>query len=690
VKHWTDRLIALQFLMVVLPVTLVLVGQSIADARSSAALADASRLQNLGHEIRASYKTFTSGVADAVDTGQLGGQAFEALGGASAGLEQIQSLTAANRFGDAAQAVAHLATVIPRGAPLASLLPLREQIRLADKLTQQLDEQLTTDIQAVIHNAIRMANLEKLLVPLAIVLSIAVTCTFVIGTQRRLRSRQEADERVASENLRIKNALDNCSSGIMVTDAQRRVVYANQSVMQGLKRAEVGMQASTAPFVASELIGTPLQRILAAGPVSAAARASRRRRIELGGRIFIVTEDPVVDAAGRPVGCVLEWTDRTEQVALEQQTAHIVEAAGDGDFRQRISVATSPSDTSTEHDFVIQLVTSINRLMHTSETGLHDAARVLEALAQGNLTERITNSYRGTFDELKNNSNRTAARLQAMVGQIKTAAAAIDNAANELFDGSADLRTRAEMQAARLRQTSSAMQDLSRTVRENADGAREAAQFASGAADIAATGGEVMRQAVTTMSEISDSSRKISQIIAVVNDIAFQTNLLALNAAVEAARAGEQGRSFAVVASEVRSLAGRSAAAASEIKKQIGDSVTKVAHGMDLVQSAGKSVSEVVGAVQRVTSLIGGISAASQNQSVDINGLGLAIAQLDEATQRNTALVDASATAAESLREQAAALVGAVAVFKLEDAGATHLAFQAAARPRRTPAPSAA
>jgi len=665
VKRWTDKLVALQYLMVVLPVTLVLIGQSIADARRASALASSSPLQALGHEVRANYKTFQNGAADAVDTGTLGAQSVEALRAAAAGVREIDKQDDQKRFTEVVEAVSRLADAVPQGATLAKLLPLREQMKAGDALTKQLDETLTAQNQAVIHDALQSAGLERILVPLAILLSIAVTAVFVIAMQKRLRARLEAEEQAASANLRIKNALDNCSVGIMVADDNRTVAYANRAALERLKRSETGSQSGSRSFSTSKLAGTPLDSILGPADAGAASRGSRRRRLELGGRILHVTEDPVVDSADRYVGCVVELTDRTEEVALEQEVARIVEAAGNGDFHHRIPLPAA-GHASVEDQFITQLVRSINKVMHTSETGLKEVARVLEALVQGNLTERIENDYGGTFGEVRDYANRTTARLQEMVGQIKTAAAAIDAAANDLFAGSSDLSSRAETLAARLEETSDAMKDLSATVRANADDAREADQLASGAAKIATDGGTAVGRAVVTMGVISDSSSKIAQIIGVVDEIAFQTNLLALNAAVEAARAGEQGRGFAVVATEVRNLASRSASAAREIKVLIEESVRSVSQGMELVKSAGTTMGEAVTAVQHVTTLISRISAASQAQSRDLDSLGKVVSQMDEATRQNTEVVDESAAAVKSLREQAASLVDSVAVFKLD------------------------
>lgn len=665
-KRWTDKLVALQFLMVGLPVALVLVGQTVADIHRAKALASSSPLESLGHEVRANYKTFQNGVADAVDTGSLGGQAADALTACARRMQALHG-DAGARFAETTQTLNELASAVPRNAGIAMLMPLRERIKTGAQQTQQLEDELTAENQAVLQDAILWSNREKILVPAAILVSLLVTATFVVRTQRRLRRRLESEERAASVNLRIKNALDHCTMGIMMTDPERTIVYVNQAAVERLRRATAGMQGA-ARFNADSLIGTPLSALVD-GRFDAADAGSRRNRVELGGRTFFVTGDPVVDQTGRPIGHVLEWADRTEEIALQRQVAEIVAAAGSGDFAQRISMEVTVDHAAAEDDFVTQLVAGINRLLQTSEAGLHDVGRVLEALAQGDLTQRMTHQYAGTFGELKENSSRTITRLQDMVGHIRGATATIDAAVYELFSGSAQLSAHAEKQAARFDETARAMQQLSVTVRTNASDAQEAARFANDAATVAGKGGAVMEQAVTTMGQISEASRRIAQIIGVVDEIAFQTNLLALNAAVEAARAGEQGRGFAVVAAEVRNLAGRSASAAREITQLIKDSVDRVSSGMRLVGSAGETIHEVVGAVEHATRLINRISSASQAQSTDIDKVSAAISEANELTQRTSELVEGSAAAANSLREQAGALVQMVGVFKLDSAG---------------------
>ena len=351
-------------------------------------------------------------------------------------------------------------------------------------------------------------------------------------------------------------------------------------------------------------------------------------------------------------------------------------AANQGDFSKRL-----PLDD--KQGFFKVLIEGINGLMHTSEVGLNEVARVLGAIAQGDLTEKITNEYHGTFGRLKEDSNTTVDKLTDILRQIKESSDSISTATSEIAQGNIDLSQRTEEQSCSLQQTSSSMQNLTTTVKENARNAIEANQLALGASEVAVKGGEVVREVVSTMNGISQSSKKIADIISVIDGIAFQTNILALNAAVEAARAGEQGRGFAVVASEVRNLAGRSAAAAREIKDLISDSVGKVDAGTQLVNEAGKTMEEVVSSVARVTAIISGISAASQEQSTGIEQVNQAIVQMDDVTQQNAALVEQAAAAAESMQEQAAALVQAVAAFRLAgDAGASRRASRSASPSR--------
>jgi methyl-accepting chemotaxis protein len=304
-----------------------------------------------------------------------------------------------------------------------------------------------------------------------------------------------------------------------------------------------------------------------------------------------------------------------------------------------------------------------------------DRARELAAsIATGDLTQQIEIDGRDEAADLQRTLVTMQASLRELVCQVRTSTDSIGTASSEIATGNADLSSRTEQTASNLQQTASSMEQLTGTVKQSADSARQANQLATSAAEVAQRGGSVVSQVVSTMDEINSSSKKIADIIGVIDGIAFQTNILALNAAVEAARAGEQGRGFAVVASEVRSLAQRSAEAAKEIKGLIGTSVDKVEVGSKLVADAGATMNEIVASVQRVTDIIGEITAAAAEQSDGIGQVNTAVTQLDQMTQQNAALVEESAAAAESLKDQARQLGDVVAAFQLDDQGRAAMA----------------
>ena len=356
-------------------------------------------------------------------------------------------------------------------------------------------------------------------------------------------------------------------------------------------------------------------------------------------------------------------TVKANMGAVNHEIARLAEAAARGDFSAR-------GDQARYSFAFAEMVEALNRLMQQADAGLSDVGRIMSAIADGDLSQRVDARYQGAFGRLADDANRTVAQLTDMVRGIQQSAVSIDGAAGEIAAGNDDLSRRTESQAANLEETAASMEELTSTVRANADHARQADTLARSAADVAGQGAEAVEQVVATMGSIDAASARIGAIIGVIDGIAFQTNILALNAAVEAARAGEQGRGFAVVASEVRTLAQRSAEAAREIKQLIGESVARVREGSSQVDVAGRTMAEVLGAVERVTAIMAEISAASQEQSSGIDQVNQTVIQLDETTQQNAALVEEATAAARSLADQAQQLTRAVSTFRLAPARA--------------------
>jgi methyl-accepting chemotaxis protein len=337
----------------------------------------------------------------------------------------------------------------------------------------------------------------------------------------------------------------------------------------------------------------------------------------------------------------------------------LAEAGAKGDFSKR-------SDADRFEFMFKEIMTNLNNLMETSDVGFNDVLHVANALAQGDLTQTIGKDYPGAFGEVVAGMNNIVENLKTLVGDIKVSTDSINTAAKEIAAGNNDLSHRTEEQAASLEQTAASMEELTSAVQHNAQNAQQANRLAIDATDTANRGVEAVGHVVMTMNDINESSRKIGDIISVIDDIAFQTNILALNAAVEAARAGEQGRGFAVVAVEVRNLAQRAATAAGEIKTLIHDSVEKVEDGSKLVTQAGQRMEEIVKSIRGVNDMMAEITAASSEQSSGIEQVNQAIAQMDDVTQQNAALVEQAAAAAESLEEQSHSLVITVSGFKVD------------------------
>ncbi|HLT76958.1 MAG TPA: methyl-accepting chemotaxis protein [Ferrovibrio sp.] len=346
-----------------------------------------------------------------------------------------------------------------------------------------------------------------------------------------------------------------------------------------------------------------------------------------------------------------------QEARFEQAIGHVVAAAADGDLGQRVATG--------ELSGVMQRVgMTVNTLLERTETVIGAAQDVTAAMAKGDLRRRVATGFQGRFGALADDINSMGDRLRDFTARLAGSADAVQAASTEISSGSQDLSARTESQAASIEETAASMHEITETVKQNAGNAQAASQLAMTARDTAEKGGGVVGDTVTAMHRIEDSARRISDIVMLIDEIAFQTNLLALNASVEAARAGEAGKGFAVVAQEVRALAQRSASASKDIKTLISESNAQVKAGAALVNQAGQSLAEIVAAVKKVSDIVGEIAAASHEQATGLDQVNTAVAAMDEVTQRNSALVEETTAAAQTLAAQSRELAGLVSFFR--------------------------
>ncbi|WP_102946014.1 methyl-accepting chemotaxis protein [Stenotrophomonas sp. VV52] len=471
----------------------------------------------------------------------------------------------------------------------------------------------------------------------------------LLHMQGRLRSRIEAERAAARDNTRARQALDSAQTGLMVLEPDGSIGFLNRALCSALG------------CTPEQWRGEPAHRL---HPVFANVAAQLQRGkgsahdVEQGGVRYQLVLNPILDE-GQLLGAAVEWRSRALETTVETEVAALVDAAAHGELDARIAV-------HDKQGFVLTLAVSINRLLDTFQGNLAGLQVLLSGLARGDLGLRMQGDFQGVFAQMRDDANASVQQLSDIVVRIQQATGAIHGAADEIVAGNRDLAERTERQAAHLEETASSMEELTATVRQNADSALQANRLAVGAADIAVEGGSAVAQVVATMHDIAASSRRIGDITGVIDGIAFQTNILALNAAVEAARAGEQGRSFAVVAGEVRLLAQRSADAARQIKTLIEASVENVNAGTRQVDQAGATMTRIVSSVEQVTAITASISAASQQQSEGIEQVGKTLLQMDGSTQQNAAMVEEASASAQAMQRQAGQLSEAVAAFVLE------------------------
>ena len=457
----------------------------------------------------------------------------------------------------------------------------------------------------------------------------------------------------------VESAVDSITRNVMIVAPDCKIVYLNKSLRVLLKSAEADIRKDLLQFDAAKLSGQSMflfhkdqQREREA---VATLAATSRTDIKIGGRDFEFVITPMMSKETR-VGFVVELSDITDQLAVQAEVAGIIKATMAGDFSRRV-------DQQGKSGFMGELGEGINKLVDTMTAALAEVSGMMTAMAQGDLSKRIAGNYQGELLRLKQGTNATADRLAEIVGKTVEGMSAIKASTAELAGGATDLSSRTEEQVASLEQITASIRELTNTVRQSADNAQQASQLTAAARSAAENGGGVSASAISAMAKIDQSSQKISDIVGMIDEIAFQTNLLALNAAVEAARAGDAGRGFAVVAGEVRALAQRSSQASKEIKALITNSNSQVKQGVELVNKAGATLGEIVTSVKRVSDIVAEIAAANKEQSASVGEVLEAIGQIEQATQQNAALVEESTAALGSVDNQVQTVTEVIGFF---------------------------
>jgi methyl-accepting chemotaxis protein len=460
---------------------------------------------------------------------------------------------------------------------------------------------------------------------------------------------------------RVQTAVDSVSSNVMIADNDGKIVYMNKGTARFLKDAEAEFRKDLPHFDVSKIVGQNID-IFHKNPAHqrnllANLKSTYSANVRIGGRPVRLVANPAIAPGGDRVGSVVEWVDVRDEIWIETEMGGIATAAMNGDLAKRIDLTGRTGIYQTAGQ-------GMNRLLETVGAVMAEISAQMSAMAQGDLSKRISGDYQGAFLKLKTDANATAEKLGEIVGQTVDGMANIKASTAEISGGATDLSSRTEQQVASLEQIAASIRQLNTTVQQSAENAGQATQLSVAARTAAESGGEVANTAIKAMGEIEQSSRKISDIVGMIDEIAFQTNLLALNAAVEAARAGEAGRGFAVVAGEVRTLAQRASQASKEIKTLISNSNSQVKQGVELVNKAGVTLGEIVTSVKRVSDIVAEIAAANREQSASVGEVQEAIGQVEQTTQQNAALVEETTAALGSADNQVQSVTDVISFFK--------------------------
>ncbi|HMW70569.1 MAG TPA: methyl-accepting chemotaxis protein [Cellvibrionaceae bacterium] len=469
------------------------------------------------------------------------------------------------------------------------------------------------------------------------------------------------ETKIAQENARIRQALDASSTSTLILDEQQLIIYANRAMQTLLTASQRAIASQIPHFNAAAIMGKSSDYVHPHRQLQAAALKNNLQTVQIdnaiGDKHFVITASPITDNQQQQLGTVIEWRDRSAEIAIEKEINQVIQTASKGDFSALLNL-------QGKSGFFLNVAQGLNQIITTTKHATDEIIRVIGAMALGDLTQRISSDYSGEFALVKRDVNKTLDSLTHTMSEIILASETIATSSQQISAGTQDLSTRTEEQASSLEETAASMEEITQMLHKSQHNAETANSLSLQAVEIAKSGDASVEKTAAAMRGIQAASTAIANIIGVIDELAFQTNLLALNAAVEAARAGEQGRGFAVVAAEVRSLAQRSAHSAKEIKQLIQDSVSRVQDGSALVEVSRKTLNQMVQEILQVANMVGEIVVTTKEQASGVSQINTAILQMDQITQQNAALVEQASAASETMADQARALDQLMGFFK--------------------------